>query len=149
MMNPVENYQHDGIEYEPVFKTSRGSIYFLNRDSGLWLRRRERERKSSLETGGIVIGSLHPRYRDGRVDWIWNRFSEDGTVYGFAPNFQLNMEPFDLRLPNRQLTLDDFKEIRGGRVKLKDELHDDPSLEIHIGNSISEIYQEVNPLDIR
>lgn len=144
-----ENYQHDGIVYEPVFKTSRGSIYYLNRDSGLWLRSRERERKSSLETGGIVIGSLDPRFRDGRLDWMWDRFAKEGSVYGFAPEFRLNYEPFDLRLPNRQLTSTDFEEVSEGRVRLKDDAHHDQNLTIHVGNLIKEIYQHVNPLNIR
>ncbi len=145
-MTIPEQYTHEGMMYEPVFRTSKGSIYYFNKEHALWLRRRKRKEIATI-TGEIVLGSLRIPYTAD-----YNEFSKNfrrGIIEKFAPRFAIDRKPFGIRYPDKQLGLDDFVTIEHGRIRLKGGLNSDPGLEVHIGHNIREVYKKVDPLEYR
>ncbi len=144
LMATPDNHTHEGMVYEPVFRTSKGSVYYFNKEHALWLRRRKRGQEIDTITGEIVVGSLRiPENTD------YTKFSRNfrrGIIERFAPRFAIDRKPFGIRYPDRQLGLDDFVTIEHGRIRLKEGLNSDPGLEVHIGHNIREIYERVDPL---
>ncbi len=132
------------MAYEKIFRTSKGSEYFRDNETGLWIR------QGKDVPPGFYIGSINPERNDAFLkekctNWYYrllaqiyrshdSGFTEHKNVPGFIPTFDVGNAPIGVFC-----SLEDILEVEEGRIKLR------ISVDIHIGNSIVEVYTSLPP----
>ena len=132
------------MAYEKIFRTSKGSEYFRDNETGLWIR------QGKNVPPAFYIGSINPAKNDAFIPdqeryhlyTLLSRiyrshdsgFTEHKNVPGFVPMFQVGNRPIGVFC-----SLEDILEVEEGRIKLR------ISVDIHIGNSIVEVYTSLPP----
>ena len=136
-MNELE---FNGTLYEPIFATSRSSIYYYNKDVGLWIRKKKDGKIENDEE--IYLGSVG---HNAEFD-VLQMFKDldEGLVKDLIPEFVVGREPFGIGLEG-QLTLKNIVELSKNRVILSNGLQN--QVGVHRGHTISEIYREFHPLE--
>ena len=137
----MELLEFNGKWYEPIFSTSRGSIYFYDKESGLWVRKKKND--EIRDDNVIYVGSVG-HDAETRVLQAFKDLDK-GLVKDFVPGFTVGREPFGISLEGKLITLRDIIRLADNEVRLAEGLQDQVS--VHRGHVISEIHREFHPLE--
>lgn len=130
----------DGANFEPVFRTEKGSIYYFDEEKALWLRRRFCGEILTHEFyfGSKSLCSTNP------YD-ITNRGCQPEAI----PDFAIGNMPFGLGYSDKWISLRDIsvREVWGELTwEFKDAI-DVSKLRGHLAHRIVKFYRKLNPLD--
>jgi len=136
------------MTYEKILETSKGSEYFRDSETGIWLRKKQRMMDEPLP--GFYIGSINPDENDAFVPdttkyhphelliQIYRThdpgFKERSNVPGFVPRFEVGNSPLGVFC-----RLEEILEVEEGRIKIE------ISTNIHVGHPIVEVYTPLPP----
>lgn len=132
------------MAYEKIFRTSKGSEYFRDNETGLWIR------QGKDVPPAFYIGSINPAKNDAFIPYqeryspyallsqIYRSddsgFTERQNVPGFTPRFEVGNAPLGV-----SCKLEEILGVEEGRIKLK------ATTSIHVGNLIVEVYLPLPP----
>lgn len=140
---PLEDkVEYFGRIYELAFKTSRGSLYYFDRERRLWLRKKF---DGTYERRCINLGCLVGYDSKRNPLEILFQVLNGEEINGFVPQFIVGKEVLGIGLgESEDSSLLKLVSIGVGKIKMRGFI--DKDFCIHIGHSISEIYREVDPI---
>lgn len=135
----VLNFFHEDLEYEPIFQTERGSVYYLDKDSGFWLRRKF---NNEILTDEVNLGSLREYKTMTLGDWYDGL--ENGKIPFFTPRFVVGNIAFGVSSDKIRLSARDLENIGEESFRFRGDLNS--NIGFHMGDFISEVFQDITPI---